>query len=44
VKFPRNVVHTLVVPEDPLSHGVTNLPHEALHVEVLQHATDDGVR
>ncbi len=44
VKLACNVIHALVVSQYPLGNRLTDLAHKALHIEILQHTTDDGVR
>lgn len=44
MQFARDVVHTFVVSQDPLCDGLAYLAHKALHIEVLEYKTNDGMR
>lgn len=39
-----NVVHALIVAQYPLGYCLADFAHKTLHVQVLEHATDDSVR
>jgi len=39
MQFPSNVVHTFVVPEDPLGDGLSDLPNQTFHIKIFQHTT-----
>jgi len=43
VQLARDVVHTFVVSQDPLGDGLAYLAYKALHIEVLEYKTDDGM-
>lgn len=43
MQLTRDIVDTLVVAQYPLRDGLTNLPDETFHIEILKNAADDGV-
>lgn len=43
MQFPGNVIHTLVVPKNPLGDGLSDFSDQAFHIEVFQHTTHNCV-
>jgi hypothetical protein len=44
MEFASDVINALVVSENALRNSVSNFADEAFHVEVLEHASYDGMR
>ena len=43
MQLTGDVVHALVVAQNPLGNGLADFTHKAFHIEVFEHATDDRV-
>ncbi len=43
MQLSRDFVHAFVVTQDPLRDGLSDFPHETLHIEILKHEADNGM-